>query len=119
MRPAGLLEGNLVLVFSVAVTEMTAVVNCELAIRLGIAFVKALAIVIAYKAALRERAETAMLDRVQPPFNQSVIESLPLFEQLPASVYAAVVVTVERPQTLSENTRVVDGADYERRAKNE
>jgi len=60
-----------------------------------------------------------MRDRIRPPFGQSVIEAFSLLDQFPASVYSAVVVTIEPAQTLCESARVVDGADYERRAKNE
>jgi hypothetical protein len=49
---AGLLEGNLLYVRSEATTEMMAAVIGELVVRLGIAFVEALAVVIADKAAL-------------------------------------------------------------------
>jgi PhnB protein len=104
---------------SEAATEMTPAVNGDLAVRLGIALVEALAEVVAGKKMVREGAEPAMRDRVRPPFDHPGIEPLALFDQFPASVDMAVTVAVERPQTLSENARVVDGADYERRAKNE
>jgi hypothetical protein len=119
---AGTLEGNLFSVCSEAAAEMMAAVIGELVVRLGISFVEALAIVIADKAALEnEWIEPAMRQRVRPPFDQSGIEALPLFDQLPASVYAAVVVTVEASQSLRESARAVDGAcgDYERCANSE
>ena len=74
---------------------MMAAVKGELPVRLGVASMEALAVVIADKSAIREGAESAMRDRVRPPLGQSVIEALPLFEPLPASVYASVAVTVE------------------------
>src|SRR5215470_6099981 len=89
-QSAGPLEGNLCQVCSVA-TEMMAVVIVELPVRLGVAFVEALAVVIADKAPIREGAESAMRYRVRTPLGQSVIEALPLFTQLPASVYTTVV----------------------------
>jgi hypothetical protein len=119
---AGLLEGNLLYVRSEATTEMMAAVIGELVVRLGIAFVEALAVVIADKAALEnEWIESAMRQRVRPPFDQSGVEALPLFDQLPSSVYAAVAVTVEASQSLRESARAVDGpcGDYERCANSE
>ena len=46
---------------------MMAAVLGELAVRLGVAFLEALAVVIADKAAIREGVEPAMRDRVRPP----------------------------------------------------
>jgi len=65
---------------------MMAAVTGELPVRLGVAFVEALAVVIADKSAIREGAESAMRYRVRPSLVQSVIEAPPLFTQLPASV---------------------------------
>ena len=91
---AGLLEGNLCQVYSVATVMMSAVIG-ELPVRLGVASVEALAVVIADKAAIREGAESAMRYRVLPPLGQSVSEAPPLFTQLPASVYTTVTVTIK------------------------
>src|SRR5215510_15405009 len=96
---AGLLEGNLCQVCSVATVMMSAVIG-ELPVRLGVAFVEALAVVIADKAPIREGAESAMRHRVRPPLGQSVIEAPTLFTQLPASVYTTVTVTIEPSPTL-------------------
>lgn len=100
---------------------MAAVIG-ELMVRLRIAFLEALAVVIADEAALKNQwIEPAMRDCVRPPLDQSGVEALPLFDQFPASVYAAVVVTVEPSQPLRESAGAVDGAcgDYERGAKSE
>jgi len=107
---AGLLEGNLCLVYLVATTVMMAAVTGELPVRLGVASMEALAVVIADKAAIREWAESATRDRVRPPLGQSVIEAPPLLDQLPASVYATVAVTIEPSPTLRESARAVGGA---------
>ena len=82
---------------------MMAEVIVELPVGLGVASVEALAVVIADKAAIRERAESAMRYRVRPPLGQSVIEALTLLEQLPASVYTTVMVTIEPSPTLRES----------------
>ena len=68
----------------------------ELSIRLRVAFTESFAVVIADKAAVSDdRIEPAMRKGVPPTRDQSVVEALPLFESLPASVYAAVAVMVE------------------------
>ena len=79
---------------------MMAAVKGELPVRLGVASLEALAVVIAAKAPIREGAESAMCDRVRSPLGQSVIEAPPLLDQLPASVYATVAVTIDPSPTL-------------------
>jgi len=53
---------------------MSAVIG-ELPVRQGVAPVEALTVVIADKAAIKERAESAMRDRVRTPLGQSAIEA--------------------------------------------
>lgn len=77
-----------------------AAVKGELPVRLGVASMEALAVVIADKAAIREGAESAMRDRVRPPLGQSGIEAHSFLDQLPASIYTAVAVTIDPSPTL-------------------
>jgi|RhiMetdeSRZDD1v2_1073273.scaffolds.fasta_scaffold350104_2 hypothetical protein len=80
---------------------MVAAVLGELVIRLRVALTEPFAVVIADEAALKnDRIELAMREGVGPALVQSVIEALPLFESLPARVYAAVAVMVELLQNL-------------------
>jgi len=79
---------------------MMAAVKGELPVRLGVASMEALAVVIADKSAIREGAESAMRDRVRPPLGQSGIEAHSLLDQLPASVYTTVAVTIDPSPTL-------------------
>jgi len=98
-QSAGLLKGDLFHICLVATVTMAAVKG-ELPVRLGVASLEALAVVIADKVPIREGAESAMRDRVRPPLGQSVIEAPPLLDQLPASVYATVAVTIDPSPTL-------------------
>jgi hypothetical protein len=83
---------------------MMATVLDEPVIRLRVALTEPFAVVVADEAALKnDRIEPAVREGVGPALFQPVIEALPLFELLPASVYAAVAVTVERPQPLTES----------------
>src|SRR5262245_53220416 len=109
-QSAGLLEGNLCLVCLVATTVMMAAVTGELPVCQGVASVEALPVIVADKAAIREWAESATRDRVRPPLGQSVIEAPPLLDQLPASVYTTVAVTIEPSPTLRESAGAAGGA---------
>jgi hypothetical protein len=97
-RSAGLLEGDLFDVCLVA-TETTAAVKGELPVRLGVASLESLAVVIA-DTAISEWIVSAMRDRVRSPPGQSSIEAHPLLDQLAASVYTTVAVTIAPSPTL-------------------
>ena len=87
----------------VATTVTMAAVLGELVIRLRVTITEPFTVVVADKAAVSDdRIEPAMREGVPPTCDQSVIEALPLFESLPASVYAAVAVMVEPLRNLGE-----------------